>query len=358
MVSSDLAKRLETARRDLSNVRNMPRFAQISNNKSLTDLFSDAVNLATTWLVRVERARRDALDDPTLAPLVVFTEKIVAIADQGTAQGETIVDALRKATSGFRPAIPELIYALLESSGITRLADEDFPAKRDEALREILAKRDEALREVEAAATGANADVRKTVKESADELEAVKTAARKISVQGAQDEFATAAKILSKRAAAWTATTIGLFVMLVGVLCRFLFHPPPLIAAIAGALMPQPSQVALPVSVPLLVAASAYYTSIRLALIGVLGVALAFSLRMTRAYFHMIEHNQHKSRVTNSIEAFVASVRTDEQRDLVLGKLVDSVTQFGESGILGKESETSSLPSVMFEAVTKNVGKS
>jgi hypothetical protein len=77
---------------------------------------------------------------------------------------------------------------------------------------------------------------------------------------------------------------------------------------------------------------------------------------MTRAYFHMIEHNQHKSRVTNSIEAFVASVRTDEQRDLVLGKLVDSVTQFGESGILGKESEAS-LPSVVFEAVTKNVGK-
>jgi hypothetical protein len=86
---------------------------------------------------------------------------------------------------------------------------------------------------------------------------------------------------------------------------------------------------------------------------------LAFSLRMTKAYLHMIEHHEHKSRVTNSIEGFVASVRTDEQKDLVLGKLVDSVTQFGDSGILDKEDEKSSgLSAVILEKVTKHNGKS
>jgi hypothetical protein len=72
----------------------------------------------------------------------------------------------------------------------------------------------------------------------------------------------------------------------------------------------------------------------------------------------MIEHNQHKLRVTNSIEAFVAAVRTNERKDLVLGKLIESVTEFGDSGILGTEEKPSGLPSVIFETMTKNVGKS
>jgi hypothetical protein len=71
----------------------------------------------------------------------------------------------------------------------------------------------------------------------------------------------------------------------------------------------------------------------------------------------MIEHNQHNLRVTNSIEAFVAAVRTNEQKDLVLSKLVESVTEFGDSGIIGKEEKPSGLPYVIFEAMTKNVGK-
>jgi hypothetical protein len=43
----------------------------------------------------------------------------------------------------------------------------------------------------------------------------------------------------------------------------------------------------------------------------------------------------------------------------VLGKLVDSVTQFGDSGILDKEDEKSSgLSAVILENVTKHNGKS
>jgi hypothetical protein len=152
--------------------------------------------------------------------------------------------------------------------------------------------------------------------------------------------------------------TILLFGALLLLLICFTRNPPPLIHQIVESLKPGSIVVALPVSIPLLIAASAYYTSIRLALIGVLGIGLAFSLCMTKAYLHMIEHNQHKLRVTKSIEAFVAAVRTKEQKDLVLSKLVESVTEFGDSGILGNQGETSGLPSVIFEAMTKNVGKS
>jgi hypothetical protein len=79
---------------------------------------------------------------------------------------------------------------------------------------------------------------------------------------------------------------------------------------------------------------------------------------MARAYLHMIEHNRHKLRVTNSIESFVAAVRTKEQKDLVLSKLVESVTDFGDSGILSKQGDSATLPSVIFDSITKNVGKS
>jgi hypothetical protein len=161
------------------------------------------------------------------------------------------------------------------------------------------------------------------------------------------------------RIKAWISSgiTAGLFSALVLLLYFFAKNPPPLIRQVVESMKPGSAVTALPVSVPLLVAASAYFTSIRLALIGVLGAALAFGLRMTRAYLHMIEHNQHKLRVTNSIEAFVAAVRTKEQKDLVLSKLVESVTEFGDSGILAAQGETQGLSPVIIEAITKNVGK-
>ena len=43
---------------------------------------------------------------------------------------------------------------------------------------------------------------------------------------------------------------------------------------------------------------------------------------------------------------------------MVLSKLVDCVTQFGDSGILDKDDEKASgLSAVILENVTKNVGK-
>lgn len=151
--------------------------------------------------------------------------------------------------------------------------------------------------------------------------------------------------------------TVALFVALVVLLVCFLWHPPALVEAVVQALKPGSKAVTLPVSTPLLIAASAYFTSIRLALVGLVGVGLALSLRMMRAYLHLIEHNQHKLRVTNSIEAFVAAVRTREQKDLVLGKLVESVTEFSDPGITGGQTESAGLHSVIFEPLIRNFNK-
>ena len=272
---------------------------------------------------------------------------------------KTSSGALVRVFSQFKPDLSTLTYGLLEASGIVGLSEEDFPRKRAAALHDIESKSAESAQKIETAVTEARSHIQSAAEEAAAELEAAKAKANEISVKGAQDQFAAAADGLRSKATGWTALTVVLFFALIAVLCWLLVYPPPLISSIVAALSPQTKQPTPPVSVSLLIAASAYFTSIRLALIGVLGIGLAFCLRMTRAYFHMIEHNHHKSRVTNSIEAFVASVRTNEQKDLVLSKLVDSVTQFGDSGILDKESDKSAaLPAVFFEAVTKNIGKS
>jgi hypothetical protein len=368
MISGDLLRRLEVAKKDLTNVVNGPNFRAITNNSALMGPFLEAKDLASKWVGRVE-PMLGALEDEPLQPLALFVENIVRIADrQQLRPGEAIPDALRRAISEFKPALPVLVYGLLEASGITGLSDEDFPKRRSAALDEIRAAGAQAhadfvgasiemATKFESEVAEARTNIRKTVEDAEKELELVRTRASRISVDSAQQQFKDAATSLRVKFGVWAAVTGLLFLGLFGFLGWLLMNPPTLIRQIVDALKPGPTVVTLPVSVPLLVVASAYYTSIRLAIIGILGVGLAFGLRMTRAYLHMIEHNQHKLRVTNSIEAFVAAVRTNEQKDFVLGKLVESVTEFGDSGILGKQGETSGLPSVIFETMTKNISK-
>jgi len=200
-------------------------------------------------------------------------------------------------------------------------------------------------------------------KKAQEVLESAYKTANKISVKAAQEQFEAAAQELSWNSRLWIVSSALFFSALVGFLLVQLWNPPTLVRQIVEALNPVPvgAPARQPISsipVPLLVTAGPFFTSIRLALVGILGIGLAFSLRMSRAYLHMSEHNRHKLRVTNSIEAFVAGVRTNEQKDLVLSKLVESVTQFGESGILANQGDSANLPSVILESITKNVGKS
>jgi hypothetical protein len=359
MASDALLKKLETAKKDLSNVPNNPTFRQISGNEEFKASFNDADKLARKWLDRAEPLL-GKLEESSLQPLVNFAEKIVGIVDRDELRrDENVPNGMRRVMTEFRPAVPELVYGLLEASGITRFSDEDFPQKRIAALDDIIAARDKASDVLRGIAEVLGEDIRKTASDAVLDFENAKAAASKISVDAAQKQFDDAAKTLRRKAVAWTSISIALFGALIVLLLRFAWYPPPLISEVMNMLKPSSQQAVLPVSVPLLIAASAYFTSIRLALIGVLGIGMAFSLRMTRAYLQMIEHNHHKSRVTKSIEAFVASVRTAEQKDFVLGKLIDSVTMFGDSGILDKDGDKSSsgLPSVFFDAITKNVTK-
>ena len=83
-----------------------------------------------------------------------------------------------------------------------------------------------------------------------------------------------------------------------------------------------------------------YQTALRIVILSAVGAFTTYSLRMLRAHIHMSHLNKHRQRVANSIEAFVMSANTPEQRDLILANLVEAVVAFGNSGLLPHDEDT------------------
>lgn len=98
-----------------------------------------------------------------------------------------------------------------------------------------------------------------------------------------------------------------------------------------------------------------YYTAIRVVILGAIAALAALCFRVLRAHMHMREHNFHRQRLANSMAAFVESAVTPEQRDLILGRLVDSIAAFGTSGLLTKEDESIYSPKMVIDAVTRSI---
>ena len=97
-----------------------------------------------------------------------------------------------------------------------------------------------------------------------------------------------------------------------------------------------------------------YYFAVRLAILTSFGAIAAFCIRGLKSHLHMKEHNLHRKRIANSMEAFVESAINDNQRDYILAHLVNAIATFGQSGLLGKEENTGSKMTI--ESIMKNIG--
>lgn len=350
MASSELVRRMDTATRDLKILVNIPHFTRIKSSSVLYEQFTSAQELAEKWLARA-MPFRDSLDDEVLQPLVLFAEQLAQIADrQQQFANEAIPDSIRRVRSDFTRALSPLIYEILDMYGIATLSPNDYVKERSKAIADIDAHLKEELEKI-------YAEIKSKADEAVAEFELAKEKASRISIDSAQKQFSEASSDLRNKSLMWACVSLFLSATLIATLICMSTKPPQLVGQIVNSMRPGTVQPSTQVSIPLLITASAYFTSIRLALIGAISVGLAFSLKMTRAYLHMIEHNRHKLRVANSIEAFVAAVRTKEQKDLVLAKLIESVTEFGDSGILSKQGEGSAFPSIAIEALTKNIDR-
>jgi len=371
-MSPEFQKRLERAKSDYAEIQLSQKFRRGQTDRDFEVEFSTAKALLMEWLQRTE-PYFETLSDYHLSPIATFLEGVTKSIDSPPS-GQTMTNSLRIVKGAFIRDLPLLAYGVIEASGLLSVTGDSLQSKGKMVLGDIDRRAVEVTDEFERFSRSAEetlisiSDSTKIAKSeiertALDVLESAKRTASKISVEAAQEQFKEAAGRLRKAANRWMYVAGAFSFALIVLLMLFNFDPPQLIHDIMIALKPgsAPTTVIQGVSsvpIPLLVAASAYFTSMRLALIGILGVGLAFSLRMARAYFHMAEHNEHKLRVTNSIEAFVAAVRLPEQKDLVLSKLVDSVIDFGDSGILGKQGDSSGIPSIIFDSITKNVSKS
>ena len=95
-----------------------------------------------------------------------------------------------------------------------------------------------------------------------------------------------------------------------------------------------------------------YLSIIRIGVLGLISTIIGFGLKMLKANLHMHQHNLHRKRLANSMAAFAESAMTNEQRDLILSQLVESVSNFGTSGMINKDSDKGGIS---IDSITKTV---
>lgn len=161
--------------------------------------------------------------------------------------------------------------------------------------------------------------------------ESARKSARGVSVQAAQDQFALAARANTNNIIVWVIIT-GLFIGIMAY-CLSVFIATDL-----------PDDWTWKVI---------YKSAIRATVIGFLLTLIAFGLKILRSHMHMREHNLHRKRLANSMAAFVESAISDEQRDVILSRLVDAVATFGTSGMIDADDEAGSKMTI--DNVTRTI---
>ncbi|MGI4756420.1 MAG: hypothetical protein ACRYGF_06170 [Janthinobacterium lividum] len=179
----------------------------------------------------------------------------------------------------------------------------------------------------------------KANKRSLEIIGEARASARGFSIESAQEQFNTASRELKNKSISWGVISIAALAIFVW-FCVHIYQHPPLLSSERH---------------DILIAQALYFSLIRVTILTVIGTSLSFALKMFRAHLHMAEVNNHRRRIANSMAAFVQSAHGPDQRDLIFGKLVDAVVTFGDSGLLIREADNTSVPNIAFEAITKNL---
>ena len=221
-----------------------------------------------------------------------------------------------------------LLWSAIESRGL--LDDEGMIREYEKTIASIKEESENALKQVKE-------ESEKTIEEArvlAEQIESrARSTAARISVEEAQDQFQEAQGALDKRVKTW-AWLGGISVLMF------------LVVALCFLLIDVGDQSGWHV---------VYYSAIRVSILAALGTVAAFCFKTLRAHMHMSEKNRHRQRVANSIGAFVESAVTPEQRDMILSQLVESIVQFGNSGLIHREEDNMYRPKMTIDAITRTL---
>lgn len=98
-----------------------------------------------------------------------------------------------------------------------------------------------------------------------------------------------------------------------------------------------------------------YSTLIRLTILTSVAAVVSFCAKMYRAHSHLHEHAKHRLRTANSYTTFIDSAQTEDQRDVILSKLVDTITHFGSSGLLQTDDDAIHPSKMTIETINKSL---
>ena len=220
-----------------------------------------------------------------------------------------------------------VVVAAVEARGF--LDDEDVRRQYERTIESIKKESETALQQVKEESNKTIEEARTLAKQIE---ERVRLTATGVSTKTVQEQFEEAQAALDKRVRVWAGLGI---VGILGFLC----------VAIWFATM-NPSTQGWQLF---------YYGAIKISVLTVIATTTAFCLKMLRAHMHMSEKNRHRQRVANSMGAFVESAVTPEQRDLILSQLVESIVQFGHSGLVQREDDYAYRPKMTIDSITRTL---
>ncbi len=221
-----------------------------------------------------------------------------------------------------------VVTAAIEARGF--LDDEGVRREHERTIESIKKESETALQQVKEESNKTIEEARTLAKQI--EERARLTAAR-ISVKEAQEQFREAQAELDKRVKVWAV---------LGGVCVAGFF----LVALSFVTLDLPDEWQWQVF---------YHSAIKVSILTAIATTAAFCLRILRAHLHMSEKNRHRQRVANSMEAFVQSAVTPEQRDLILSQLVESIVQFGHSGLVQREDDYAYRPKMPIDSITRTL---
>ncbi len=231
---------------------------------------------------------------------------------QFVAQQQQIKKNVTAQLDAIRLAWPHYATAAIEDSGL--LTNIDIKKEFESLTKNLKTSTDEALQKIE---EESNQIIEEAKKKAAAIETSVRKTARGVSVEVAQQQFEEATTQNLGQIKIWGGISGVLIVTFIGLVIYLL-------------------NVELPNDYSWQMI---YYSVVRIAVLTLVGSLLSYSLKVLRSHLHMFQHNLHRKRVANSMAAFTESANTSEQRDLILTQLVESVTAFGNSGLVGKDDE-------------------
>ena len=270
--------------------------------------------------------------DNILSILGNVSEELKRQADYSNANyvasRQQFLDSVKEHLETLKQFWAPVVTAAVEARGF--LDDEGVRREYERTIESIKKDSETALQQVKAESNKTIEEARILAKQI--EERARKTAAR-ISVGDAQKQFKEAQDALDERVKVWAG---------LGGVCVagfFLF-------ALYFVTIDLPDEWQWQVF---------YHSAVKVSILTAIATMAAFCLRILRAHLHMSEKNRHRQRVANSMGAFVESAVTPEQRDLILSQLVESIVQFGHSGLVQREDDYAYRPKMTIDSITRTL---